>query len=230
MKAKLVVVALLLYAPTPLNSSQTQQAAPVRSKVNCEDVSRAIESGAYVYAAIKHLWPPSFGTGQGLSVAVEVRPAIKVILHTADGKYELWMNNVGASNGVWQLLEDEAAACRLPPDPANAVKLFKISWEHKELSHAQFEELHGHFMTALTGYIRSVSERSAYFMRTDIMGGGVDASYYAIVYDNSWQHLEIEDWDLPIDHQTDPMIAWVHEFVKFADSAFGRPIASPGHP
>ena len=224
MNTKSFVIALLLCAATPLNSGVRQQRTPVRN-VNCEDMSHAIESGAYVYAAVKQIWPPSFGTAQGVSISVEVKPAIKVILHTADGKYELWMDSVGASKDVWQFLEDQANACRLPPDPSNAVKLLNVSWEHRDLSQAQFEKLHEHFLAALTAYIRSVSERSSYFMRTGFQGGGVDASTSQIVYDNSWQHLEITEWNLPIEGRTTPMNKWVQEFSLFADGTFQHHIA-----
>ncbi|MGH9741236.1 MAG: hypothetical protein ACRD51_02665, partial [Candidatus Acidiferrum sp.] len=87
-----------------------------------------------------------------------------------------------------------------------------------------FEEIHTDFMTALNGYFSAVQERSAHFLKTKLQGGGVDASNYPIVYDNSWQHLKILDWDLPLDNRIDPMIDWIHKFQELAEQRFQRPV------
>jgi hypothetical protein len=57
-------------------------------------------------------------------------------------------------------------------------------------------------------------------MTKQLSGGGVDASYYTIMYDNSWEHLEIDELDLPLDGQTSPMIKWVHDFQKLVEQTF----------
>ncbi|MGC2528616.1 MAG: hypothetical protein WA639_12770 [Candidatus Acidiferrum sp.] len=222
MKFGLVILAIALCSTSPLPSKQEQKATPI-SGVSCENAARALVSGEYVYGALKHVWPPSFPTSGGIAVAVEVKPAVKLLLHTDGTKFQLWTDTVDVPGGnVWDFLEKEAESCHLPPDPADAVKLLNISWESKELSKEQFDQLHRDFMTALSNYVLEVQERSAYFIRTKFLGGGVDASNYPIVYDNSWEHFEIIDWDIPIENRTDPMIRWVHELQKFAEERFHR--------
>ena len=73
----------------------------------------------------------------------------------------------------WEFLADLAESCRLPADPADAVRLLNIRWESKQLQREQFESLHWDFMTALTEYVTTVRERSAYFMAKNLQGGGV---------------------------------------------------------
>ncbi len=187
----------------------------------CENERNALASGAYGYSVLGHVWPPRFPVSRGITIAVQFTPEVKVFLHTDGTTFELWRGTARVrGNNVWQFLEDQAASCRLPADPAEAVKLLKIRWESKQLKRDQFEQVHEHFMTALTGYVSTVQERSAFFMARSIMGGGVDVSRYPIVYDNSWEHFEIEELDLPIRGKTTPMMEWVHEFRNLAGQSF----------
>jgi hypothetical protein len=150
-----------------------------------------------------------------------LRPETKLFLHTDGTKFEVWMGTAEVpGNNLWNFLEDLADSCRLPPDPASSVKLLNIRWKTNELQRTQFEQLHRDFATALSQYVTLVAERSSYFMKTQGHGGGVDASSYPIVYDNSWEHFTIQEWDLPVGGQTTPMIKWVHELQKFAEGQF----------
>jgi hypothetical protein len=223
MKNNLIVLAFVICGIQQLSAQQGPQPGPPKPGISCEDESHALESGVYVFAVMDHIWPPAFPVSRGITVAVQFTSEVKVFLHTDGSKLELWMGTAEVpGNNVWDFLEDVADSCHLPPDPADAVKLLKIHWESKELQRTQFEQLHTDFLAALTGYLSTVRERSAYYMATSYVGGGVDASNFSIVYDNSWEHFKILEWDLPVNGQVTPMIKWVHEFRSVAEQAFHR--------
>ncbi len=225
MKHNVVVLALALCCMAHLSAQQGPQSGPPKPGVSCEDESHALESGVYGFAVVDHIWPPAFAVSGGITVAVQLTWEIKVFLHTNGSKFELWMGAAEVpGNNVWDFLGDLADSCLLPPDPGNAVKLLKIRWEVKELQRAQFEQLHNDFLAALTGYASQVRERSAYFMATNYASSPIDAGAYTLVYDNSWEHLRIEEVDLPINGQTRPMIKWVHELKNVAEQTFHRAI------
>jgi hypothetical protein len=223
MKNSLLVLILALCWTSPLHSQRRPEHGPVKVGVSCKAQSHALESGVYGFAVLEHVWPPAFPASRGITVAVQFRPEIKAFLHTDGSKFELWVGTADVpGNNVWEFLEDLADACHLPADPADAVKLLKIRWEAKELQRVQFEQLHKDFIASLTDYVSTVRERSAYFMATTGIGGGVDAAIYPIVYDNSWEHFEIEEWDLPINGQPGPMIKWLREFQSVAEQTFPK--------
>jgi len=176
-------------------------------------------------------WPPAFPTGRGITIAVGLSWGSKAFLRAQDdGKYQFWLGTAQVPTGnVVDFLGDLADSCRLPPDPADAVKLLNIHWDVKELSRSQFEQMHSTFMTALSDYFSTVRERSAYFLAKKRVGGGVDASGYVIIYNNSWEHLKIDELDLPINGQTTSMIKWVHEFQREVEQAFhGKFVSGKG--
>jgi hypothetical protein len=224
MKAAFLIFTLALCSTELLRSQQKQKSIP-KPEVSCEGASKALESGAYVFGALNHVWPSSFGTSQGITIAVELRPGVKLLLHTMGGKSQLWADTLGIpGSNVWQFLQRKAELCELPADPADAVKLMKVSWEDRELSQSQFDLLHRDFMKASAEYVSRVGERSSYFMATNLGAVYLDASYYPIVYDNTYEHFEIKAWNVPIDHQKDPVVEWVHELQNFAEERFHRPI------
>jgi hypothetical protein len=197
----------------------------------CREEKNALASGAYGYAVMDHMWPSAFPVGRGITVAVQFRPEAKVLLHTDGTKFTLWMGTAQVpGNNLWEFLGDLADSCRLPPDPADAVKLLNMKWDVVDLQKKQFEQLHGEFMTALTDYVSTIRERASYFMATTRMGGGVDASVYTIVYDNSWQHIKIDEWDLPINGQITAMMKWVREFRSVAEGDFHVNLQRGGAP
>jgi hypothetical protein len=165
-----------------------------------------------------------------MTTVVEFTLGAKAFLRAQDGKYELWLGTAQVPGGnVVDFLEDLADSCRLPPDPANAVKLLNIHWDVKELSRSLFEQMHSAFMTALSEYFSTVRERSSYFLAKNRVGGGVDAFGYTIIYNNSWEYLKIDEMDLPINGQTTSMIKWVHQFQREVEQAFhGRFIRGKG--
>ena len=59
-------------------------------------------------------------------------------------------------------------------------------------------------------------------MTKGLQGGGVDAGGYHIVYDNSWEHLEIDELDLPVNGEPSPIIKWIHEFQSVVEQAGHR--------
>ncbi|MHB8525931.1 MAG: hypothetical protein ACYDD2_07230 [Candidatus Acidiferrales bacterium] len=223
MKGVLLVVTFAVFCILPLRAQQRSGGDSAKPCANCKEQKNALASGAYGYAAMNNIWPPTFPVGAGITIAVQLKPEIKVFLHANGDRFELWVGTAQVpGNNVWDFLGDLADSCRLPPDPADAVKLLKIRWEVKDLQQKQFEQLHKDFMDALTSYVFTVQGRSAVFMAHKLQGGGVDASIYPIVYDNSWEHFKIDEWDLPVNGQTTSMIKWVHELKRFAEGSFHR--------
>lgn len=216
----LLVLAVLLLSSPCIQEQSNNAPEPF---VNCEAQKGALRSGAYGYAVMNHIWPPAFPVSFGITIAVQLTPQMKVFLHTNGDRFELWMGTAQVpGNNVWDFLGDLADSCRLPPDPADAVKLLNIRWEVKELQQKQFEQLHKDFMAALRGYVSMVQGRSAFFMAHKLKGGGVDSGIYPIVHDNSWEHFEIDEWNLPVDGQITPMVKWVRELQRFAGASLHR--------
>ncbi len=218
----LVAALLVLTAAAPLQPQEQQPQQPQPSRAaSCGETPALHQTREYYDAVVDGIYPP-IPASRGITITIGEEK--KLALHTDGEKFQLWTDTMDVhAKNVWDFLDELDNACSLPSDPADAVKLLNINWESRDLSEAQFEQLHEDFMSALSRYVPSVEERSAYFMKTKYLGGGVDAKYYRIVYDNSWQHFEIQDWDLPIDHRIDPMIDWVHELQKTAETSFHRP-------
>ncbi len=226
----LIVFALALFLASPLYSQQATQPGVQKAALNCEEQRHALETGVYVYAVMDYIWPPDYPRPNpisflGITLAVGLWPEGKVFLHAKGTKFELWLGTPEVpGNNIWDFLDDVADSCKLPPDPADAVKLLKVHWEVETITREQFERLHEDFMTALTDFVSTVRERSAFVMAKGLHGGGVDSSGYRIIYDNSWEHLEIDELDLPIDGHLSPMIKWLREFQAAAEQTFHRPL------
>jgi len=201
-----------------LCSQGKQPQEPAKSRVSCEEQANAIASGTYIYAVMDRIWPADLRIG--ISVAVQFNFGRKVILYYDGEKYDLWLGIAGVPNeNVWNFMGDIADSCKLPPDPAEAVKLLKVHWEERHLQQAQFEQLHRDFLTAFTQYSSTVKERSAYSMATGLFAVPLDATGYTIVYDNSWEHFKIEELSLTNGQKT-PLVNWVQEFRSFAEQTF----------
>jgi len=224
MRSQLLFLAFLVCCICPLHAQQTaQHPRPPASSTHCDDQSHALDSGVYVYSALDQIWPPDFPVSGGITIAVlvNVKSGSKLFLHTDGSTFELWMGTAQVpKNNVWTFLRDVADSCRLPRDPGEAVRLLNVRWEVKAVQQAQFQHLHGEFLTSLAEYASTVRERSDYFMATGLMGFPVDASKFEVIYDNSRQHFKIDEWDLPIDGHTSPIIKWVHELQGVAEEKF----------
>jgi hypothetical protein len=75
-------------------------------------------------------------------------------------------------------------------------------------------------MQAISQYVTTVQERSQYFMAAKRLGGGPHALQYSILYDNSWEHFEIQESDLPVNGKTTSMIKWIHKLQGIAEQKF----------
>jgi hypothetical protein len=220
---KAILVLFPIFLALALSSQPRPPQGLPSANTLCEDQAHALSSGAYVFSVFAHVRPPAFPVSRGIAVAVQLTSAQKLFLLSDGSKFQLWAGTARVpEEKVWSFLGNLADSCRLPADPADAVKLLNTRWESKELTRLQFEQLHNDFLTALSQYVSTVQERSNYFMATRFMGGGVDGSQYRIVYDNSWEHFEIEEWDLPINGQTRSMIQWVRQFQGVAEQSFQR--------
>jgi len=228
MKKAALVVPLLVVALPGYAQQPPRQGLP-RANALCKDQGHALSSGAYVYSVLEHIWPPAFPVSGGITAAVQLMPAQKLFLHSDGSKFQLWAGTANVPDeNVWRFLGELADSCRLPADPADAVKLLNIRWESRELPRLQFGKLHDDFLTALSQYVSTVREGSTSFMATGLMRFPVDASQYTIVYDNSWEHLEIKEWDLPINGQTSSMMQWVRQLQDVAEHSFQRHFGGKG--
>ena len=226
-------VFLALLVGTCLSSLPIAQRRPLEvsaaANTVCKDQSDALRSGKYAETVLGGVWPPTVPLSQGITI--KVGSGNVLFLHTDGDKFLLRTNTLGIpGQDVYSFLENLAASCKLPRDPGEAFKLLQVTWESRSLTRGEFEILHKDFITALSQYVSTVTERSARFMATRLQGLPLDASYYPIVYDNTWEHFEITAWDVPIDGQTDPMIRWVRELQDVAEHSFKRPFGKKKNP
>lgn len=112
-------------------------------------------------------------------------------------------------------------SCRLPPDPAAAAALIKIKWESADLSSPQFQQLHRDFTEALSHYIGKIQNRYDALIATRSRVVHLDSEGYSIVYDNDYEHLELEVWNIN-DQPVNPMLSWVRQLQRLAEERFKR--------
>jgi hypothetical protein len=163
--------------------------------------------------------------GQPL-IRIMVGGEIKLALWTDGEKFMLSTDTFDLpqkSIGKFLLALDRS--CNLPSEPRDAAALIKFHWEHKELSAAQFAQMHQEFSAALVQYVTQIQSRYAPLVASRASGSYLDAVQYSIVYDNNSEHIEIGAWDVPENHVLNPMAAWVHWLHKFAEDSFYRSFA-----
>ncbi len=213
-------------AAPPMLSHRAQQ--PSRPEPNpaasCGDDNPILTSGDYQNAVIADIWPAFLPRSRGTTIAVGQQ--IKLILYTDGEKFQLMTNTIDMpEKNVYLFLQDLDDSCRLPPDPEDAFKLLKIRWEAHDISRAEFQKLHGDFMTALSQYVSTVQETTNHFIaaKTGNLYVG-ETIYWPIVYDNTAQHFEIQAWNASPAHTANPMIGWVNELEKAGEDVFQRHI------
>jgi hypothetical protein len=213
-------LALLWAAPLWPQGQQPQQTQPSQG-ANCGNTPALHQTTQYYDDVVRAIHPP-FPASQGITILVGDEK--KLVLHTDGEKFQLWTDTLDMpAKNIWTFLNDLDDACHLPLNPADVVGLLKVKWQSQEISRAEFERLHTDFMTALAQYASGVQKKSAYFLATRAEAFYLDASDYTIVYDNTYQHFQIQAPDVPDDHKVDPMIEWVHELQKAAEDSFHRP-------
>jgi hypothetical protein len=157
------------------------------------------------------------------AVTITMGGADKLILRTdGDKKFEL-VAGEPVQPGVYTFLIDLDNSCQLPPDPEAAAELVKMRWETKEISRAQFEQLHRDFTAALAQYATRINATYDSIISTHLVSTFLDAGLEMIVYDNQTDHVEVRAWNIERDRKSNPILEWAHEFSQFAADTFHRP-------
>jgi hypothetical protein len=217
------VMAFAICPAAALHAEQLQKQTRNPRRTNpasaCGDDSRGVPD-FYYEAVLARIKVPD---RQNRLIRITVSEEIELVLWTDGEKFELWTDTLDTpQKDVRKFLDDLDGSCRLPPDPA-AAALIKVKWESKSLSSDQFAQIHNDFMKALTQYVAKIRERFDPLMATKMSAVYVDASYYPIVYDNAYEHAEVEPWDVPDNGVVSPMINWVHQLQKLVEDSFHRP-------
>ncbi|MGA9568747.1 MAG: hypothetical protein WBS17_01575 [Candidatus Acidiferrales bacterium] len=209
----LVVTPLLLDAQVSRAQPRSSPAAP------CGDQSRGLPD-SYYDAVISLVKPPE---AQHHLIQIMAGGEIKLVLWTDGQKFKLWTNKlVTPQKNIGQFLLDLDQECRLPPDPQDAFALLKLTWESKDLSAAQFALLHRGFTEALSKYAANMQGRYAEMIATRISVVSFEAAAYSIIYDNSYEHVQIHATNSNDD--LDPIVDWARRLQQIGEDSFQRPI------
>jgi len=219
----LVAVAVILcgvvVTPPLLNAQVSHAQARTNPAAPCGDQSRG-HPDFYYDGVLSLIKPPE---SQHHLVQIMAGGEIKLVLWTDGQKFKLWTNKlVTPQKNIGQFLLDLDQDCRLPPDPQAAFALLKITWESKELSSAQFVQLHFGFTSALSKYASNIQGRYAEMIATRTSVVFFEADAYSIVYDNSYEHVEIHARNR--DGDLDPVVGWARNLQKLGEDNFQRPI------
>jgi len=164
--------------------------------------------------------PPEWKHGL---IRVMVGGEIKLALWTDGEKFKLWTDKPDiAQKNIYQFLLDLDQTCRLPPDPRDAFELLKINWQSKDLSAAQFAQLHRDFTGALSKYVVRIQGRYAGMIATRMKIISLDAEAYSIIYDNSYEHIQMLATNRNSD--VDPMVDWADSLRKLGEDSFHQAI------
>lgn len=218
------VVSLALLAAVilpPRLQGQEPQAQPQKNPAAvCGDESRGLPD-FYYGAVLSYVEPPEWRHGL---IKIVVGGDVKLALWTDGQKFKLWTDKPDISQkSIGLFLEDLDQACRLPPDPHDAFALLKISWESRDLSADQFAQLHRDFTKGLSQYGSEIQGRYPGMISKRAWVIHLDAIQHSVIYDNSYEHVELRVWE-DTEKEADPMLKWVHEFRKLAETSFHRQI------
>jgi len=185
----------------------------------CGDQSQGLPD-FYYDAVLSLIMPPEWKHGL---IRVMVGGEIKLALWTDGEKFKLWTDKPDiAQKNIYQFLLDLDQTCRLPPDPRDAFELLKINWQSKDLSAAQFAQLHRDFTGALSKYVVRIQGRYAEMIATRMKIISLDAEAYSISYDNSYEHIQMLATNRNSD--VDPMVDWADSLRKLGEDSFHRAI------
>ena len=175
----------------------------------------------YYFEALKQIKPPEW---KDSLISITVGAEVKLVLWTDGAQFRLFTDTLKTPKKIYDFFLDLDRSCRLPPTPDEAAKLVDIQWESTDLTSAQFGTLHREFTTALGQYAAEMQNSYNPLMRSQLVPTYVDAVRYTIVYDNHYQHDEVQAWDVP-EHGTgtEAMLNWVHELHRLGEASFHRP-------
>jgi hypothetical protein len=214
----LLPMVIVLFSSFVLQGGPPQ--APANPGTACGERSKGLPD-FYYEAVLAQVGPPDWRKSL---VRIVVGRETKLALWTDGETFKLWTDTVDIpQKNIGKFLLDLDRSCRLPADPAIAAGLVKIRWESRDLSAAQFDQIHRHFTVALSGYATAIQDRYGMMMETKLSVLHLDSEGYSVQYDNSYQHVELEVWNLN-DDRANSMIDWVHHLAKLGAESFHRPI------
>ena len=213
----LTVAALLLFATGPLPAQEPGRTNP---GTVCGDRSKGLPD-FYYEAVIARIEPPDWKKSL---IRITVGEEKKLALWSDGKTFKLWtFTSEIAQKNINDFLLDLDQSCRLPADPSEAAALIKVKWESSNLSSPQFEKIHRDFTEALSHYVAKTQDRYDGLIATRLRVVHLDAEGYSIVYDNSYEHLELVVWNMN-DQPINPMLSWVHQLQALAEEKFMRPV------
>jgi hypothetical protein len=211
--------AIVLVSAASLQAQQPR----VQSKpgVVCSDKDRRMgRQDLYYFEVLRQIEPPDW---KDSLISITVGGEKKLVLWTDGKKFSLLTDTPETTRkNIYDFFLDLDHSCRLPSDPAKAVGLIKIKWESKDLSSAQFADLHRTFTNALLQYVSNIQDRYTSMIETQLSPLYLDAVRYTVVYDNHYAHSEVDAWDVPENGKPNPMVNWVHELKKLGEDSFHR--------
>jgi hypothetical protein len=211
----LTVGVLLLFATGFL---PVQEATRTNPGTVCGDRSNGLPD-FYYESVIARIEPPDWKKSL---IRISVEKERKLALWSDGKNFKLWAGTPEITQkSIGDFLLDLDQSCRLPADPAAAAAFIKIKWESSDLSAPQFEQIHRDFTEALSHYVARIQNRYGGIIATRLFVVHLDSEGYSIVYDNSYEHLQLEVWNMN-DEPNNPMLDWVHGFKRLAEEKFKR--------
>jgi hypothetical protein len=216
-----VTVRLLFFAMA-LQPAKTH--AQLNREASCINQRKGVPQ-SYLVAVLAQINPP--GWDQGL-VKITMGAERKLALWTDGEKFRLWMDSPELpQKSISAFLRDLDESCHLPSNPLDAAALIRVTWESTELSAVEFSRIHHSLMSALSQYVDKVRDRYNSITETRLIPIYVDSSSYRIVYDNHFEHIEIEAWNVSEPTEENLLIKWAHDLQKLAQGSFRKPGGLP---
>jgi hypothetical protein len=173
----------------------------------------------YYEAVLARIDPPDWKKSL---IRITVGKEKKLALWSDGKNFRLWTDTPEvAQKSIGDFLLDLDQSCHLPGDPADAAALIKAKWESSDLSSPQFGHIHRDFTEALSHYVAKTQNRYDSIIATRLFVVHLDSEGYSIVYDNSYEHLELQVWNMN-DQPNNPMLSWVHQLQRLAEERFKR--------
>jgi hypothetical protein len=214
----LVFVAYLFFSVGFLEAQEPQPHPHSNAGLTCADAAKGLPM-FYYQAVLDRYRPPDWSESlNSITVGMER----KIVLWTDGKKFLLWTDTPvipKKNKNIVDFLLELDEECRLPPDPRDAADLIKVDWESKELTEAQYTQLHRDFSDALAKYVSKIQVRYPEMMATRVkILQHLHRPLYSIVYDNSYEHIEVQAWDDP----KDDLVKWVYGLHRLAEDSFHR--------
>lgn len=203
--------------PVPVLESQVNSGPGLP----CTDNQRKMGGqDLFYFEAVKQIKPPEW---KDSLIGITVGGEVKLILWTDGRRFELITDTPKTpQKDIYDYFLDLDRSCRLPPTPEQALKLVGFQWERKDLPASQFASLHRAFDTALGAYAAQMQNRYDSLIKTQMSPSYVDALRYSIIYDNQYEHVEVQAWDVPEHGKSNAILNWVHGLKTLGEDAFHR--------